>query len=63
MNRKKYIETGDKVNVYFEHADAELYVTITYRPVATGDCWYAEREDGTIVAIQTFAKMEQVNDD
>lgn len=63
MSKKKFIQTGDKVNVFFEYADPEWGVTITYRPVATGDCWYAEREDGTVVAIQTFAKMEQVKDD
>ena len=63
MSNKKYIETGDIVNVYFDYANPEWGVTITYRPVATGDCWYVEREDGTIVAIQNFAKMEQVKGD
>jgi len=58
MTQKKYLQLGDKVNIFFDYAHPEWNVTINYRPVATGDCWYVEREDGTIVAVQTFAKME-----
>lgn len=57
------IRVGDTVNVYFEHVDAEHNVIVLYLPQATGDSWQVERTDGTIVAINSFAKMEQVKNE
>jgi hypothetical protein len=61
MNKTR-IEIGDKVNVYFERVPAEFSVEVTYVPQATGDSWYVKRESGIIVAINSFTKMEQVNE-
>lgn len=57
---EKIITKGDTVNICFTTADAEHEVKILYTPRASGDCFVAERVDGTIVNIQTYCKMVKV---
>ena len=54
------IEAGDIVDVYFEYVEIENHVQVLYTPSATGDSWHLQRENGTIVYVNMFAKMVRV---
>ena len=51
------IKEGDIVDVYFEYVGCELEVKVLSVPRATGDCWHLEREDGTLVYVNSFSRM------
>ena len=51
------IEEGDIVDVYFEHIEGEFNVKVLYTPCVTGDSWRFQREDGTVVCVNSFSKM------
>lgn len=55
-----YIKKGDKVNVYWENVPAEFNLTVTYSPECPGDYYICQRENGSLVNIGAFCKMEQV---
>jgi len=54
------INVSDRVNIYFEHVDAEHSVTILGKPQDTGDCWKLQRRDGTQINVMNFSKMVRV---
>jgi hypothetical protein len=58
----EYIKKGDTVNVYWEHLQAEFNLTVVSLPEVPGDWYGCRREDGTLVNIGTFCKMEKVKD-
>ena len=51
------ITEGSRVDVYFENVPCEFDVDVLYIPCATGDSWILKRRDGTIVYVNSFAKM------
>lgn len=55
------IKETNRVNVYFDHVEAEFNVKVMYKPQQLGDVWIVQRDDGTEVTIQTFAKMEKLS--
>ena len=54
------IKEGDIVNIYWEYIEIEYKVKVLYTPCGTGDSWLFEREDGTIIYVNSFGKMEKV---
>ena len=57
---KTKIVKGDIVNIFWEIVPAEWNVEVLYIPCDTGDTWKFRREDGTILAVGFFSKMEVV---
>jgi hypothetical protein len=56
-----YIKKGDKVHIYWEHAQPEFNATVMCTPTAEGqNYWDLKREDGTPLVVYNFAKMELV---
>lgn len=53
------IAVGDKVDVYFESVDAVFNATVNHIPCATGDSWQLETDDGEVVYVQCFCKMQR----
>lgn len=53
---------GDRVDVHFENVESERNVTILSKPCSDGDSWILQRDDGTQVYVQRFAKMVQVRE-
>ena len=51
------IQEGNIVDVIFEAAQCEFNMKVLYTPQATGDSWQLQRQDGTMVYVQLFAKM------
>ena len=54
------IKKGDTVDIHWETLMGEFGVKILYTPCQTGDCFTAEREDGTILNVQNYCKMVKV---
>jgi hypothetical protein len=55
---KTRIEIGDRVNVHWEHIESEWNCEVLYVPMSEGDSWHLRRENGTIVDVQHYGKME-----
>jgi hypothetical protein len=51
------INIEDIVSIHWENIEPELNVVVLYIPCATGDSWRFRREDGTIIYVNTFAKI------
>ena len=58
MNR---IMPGDEVRVYWEQCSSELTMEVLALPTDINGTWILERTDGTVVYVNTFAKMVKVN--
>jgi hypothetical protein len=58
-----YIKEGDKVNVYWaDGIPAEFNLNVVSLPEFPGDWYGCKREDGTIVQVAGYAKMEQIKE-
>jgi len=55
------ITEGDMVDVYFENVECEFHLKVLYMPCASGDSWRLQRNDRTVVCVQSFAKMVKLN--
>jgi hypothetical protein len=55
-----YIKKGDKVNVYWEHINAEFDLEVLHTPQDVGDYWTLKRKDGTIINVVLYSMMEQI---
>jgi hypothetical protein len=53
------IEIGDKVNIFFNTADAIFDAEIIDHPHAEGDCWRVKTEK-TLYNVQQFNYMEKL---
>jgi len=53
----KSIEEGDIVDIYWERCTAVFNAKVTHVPVATGDTWAFETEDGKALRSSYFAQM------
>jgi hypothetical protein len=57
----RIIKEGDYVNIFFDTTECEYGVKVLYTPVATGDCFHLERDDGTLIYVMCFTKMVRPN--
>ena len=54
---KTEIKKGDIVDIIWEQSPCEFRVKVLYVPYPSGGCWQFQREDGTIVYVDIFAKI------
>lgn len=60
---KRHLEAEDKVNVYFEYTPCIFNATILYTPHSPDDSFTLSLEDGRVVDVKLYSKIEQVKDD
>lgn len=56
---KDIITVGDTVDVHFTSSASMYDYVVTYHPSSPGDLWILKGEEGDIVYVQVFERMDK----